>query len=167
MVGTFIGTRALVGLSARAATLTLGVFIIAFVVVNAMPITLRVPARWEPWLSPPVGVVVGIVGGITNAPGTPLVMYFYALSLDKTEFVRATAVSFIVYKVAQLAAVLWYGLLPPSLFGWSVAVTAVALVGFRVGLAVQDRFDQKTFRVAVLGFLAALGIWLMVRAVIA
>jgi uncharacterized membrane protein YfcA len=165
VVGTFVGTRALVGLSARAATATLGVFIIAFVILNVMPLTLRVPPRWEPWLSPPVGLVVGIVGGITNAPGTPLVMYFYALEMEKHEFVRATAVSFIIYKVTQLAAVLWYGLLPPPLLGWSVAVTAVALLGFRVGLAVQDRFDQKTFRLAVLVFLAALGSWLMLRAI--
>ena len=165
MAGIVIGTRALVGLSPRAAVGVLGAFVLAFVVLNATPLKLRVSPRWEPRLSPLVGLLAGIVGGITNVPGTPLVIYFYALSMDKAEFVRSVAFSFVAYKVTQLAAVLWYGLLPPALLGWSVAVTAMALVTFRLGLAVQDRFDQKTFSRAVLAFLAALGVWLVIRAV--
>jgi uncharacterized membrane protein YfcA len=164
MVGMFIGTRALVGLSPRVAVGVLGGFVVAFVVLNATPLKLRVSSRWEPWLSPPIGLLVGIIGGITNVPGTPLVIYFYALSMEKVEFVRAVAFSFVVFKVTQLGAVLWFGLLTPALLGWSVAVTALALVTFRLGLAVQDRFDQKTFSRAVLVFLAVLGGWLVLRA---
>jgi len=164
MAGTIIGTRALIGLSPRAAVGVLGGFVLAFVVLNATPLKVRVSPRWEGWLSPPVGLLAGIVGGITNVPGTPLVIYFYALSMAKAEFVRSVAFSFVVYKVTQLTAVLWFGLLTPALFGWSVAVTALALVTFRLGLAVQDRFDQKTFSRAVLVFLAVLGGWLVLRA---
>ena len=164
MAGTIIGTRALIGLSPRAAVGLLGGFVLAFVVLNATPLKVRVSPRWEGWLSPPVGLVAGIVGGITNVPGTPLVIYFYALSMEKAEFVRSVAFSFVVYKVTQLMAVLWFGLLTPALFGWSVAVTVLALSTFRLGLAVQDRFDQKTFSRAVLVFLAVLGGWLVLRA---
>jgi len=32
------------------------------------------------------GFVAGVVGGITNVPGTPLAMYFYALGMSKTDF---------------------------------------------------------------------------------
>jgi hypothetical protein len=164
MAGIFIGTRALVGLSPRAAIGILGGFVLAFVALNATPLTVRVSPRWEGWLAAPVGFLVGIIGGITNVPGTPLVIYFYALSMDKAEFVRSVAFSFVVYKVTQLVAVLWFGLLTPALLGWSLALSAVALVTFRLGLAVQDRFDQKTFNRAVLVFLAALGGWLVLRA---
>ena len=62
------------------------------------------------------------------------------------------------YKLVQLGAVAWYGLL------WlSVPLTAVALVGFAVGLRVQDRLDQRSFNRAVLIFLGVLGAWLLVR----
>jgi uncharacterized membrane protein YfcA len=44
----------------------------------------------------------------------------------------------------------------------SLALTVVALAGFAVGLRVQDRLDQRTFNRAVLVFLAALGVWLLV-----
>jgi uncharacterized membrane protein YfcA len=104
------------------------------------------------------------VGWITNVPGTPLVMYFCALGMDKQEFVRAVAFSFVVYKAVQLGAVAYYGLLSGPLVLLSLALTAVALGGFALGLAVQDRLDQTTFNRAVLIFLGALGLWLTLRA---
>src|SRR5207247_4912649 len=50
-VGTVVGTRLLLALSSRTATLILGGFVVAFVALNAIGATPRVPPRWEPWLS--------------------------------------------------------------------------------------------------------------------
>jgi len=164
-VGTVLGTRLLVALSSRTATLILGGFVVAFVLLNLTGTTPRVPAGWEPWLSPVTGLLVGVVGGITNVPGTPLVMYFQALGMAKGEFVSSVAFTFVVYKLVQLAAVVYYGLLPWSLVSVSGLLTAVALAGFAVGLMVQDRLDPRAFNRAVLGFLGALGVWLVARSV--
>jgi uncharacterized membrane protein YfcA len=162
-VGTVIGTRLLVALSSRAATLLLGAFIVGFVTLNAAGATPRVPARWEPWLSPAAGLVAGIVGGITNVPGTPLVMYFHALGLAKHEFVSSVAFTFLVYKIIQLGAVSYYGLLSPSLVGTSLLLTVLALASFGLGLLVQDRLEPRAFSRAVLVFLGVLGLWLVGR----
>ena len=162
-VGTVVGTRLLLALSSRTATLILGGFVVAFVALNAIGATPRVPPRWEPWLSPVAGLLAGIVGGITSVPGTPLVMYFHALRLDKHDFVSAVAFTFVVYKIVQLAAVAYYGLLPWPLVGPSLVLTLVALAAFALGLQVQDRLEPRTFNRAVLVFLAALGVWLVAR----
>jgi len=63
----------------------------------------------------------------------------------------------------QLGAVAFYGLLSGAVLWMSVALTAVALAGFALGLVVQDRLDQRTFNRAVLTFLGALGLWLALR----
>jgi hypothetical protein len=47
----------------------------------------------------------------------------------------------------------------------SLGLTAVALVGFGVGLQLQDRLDQRSFNRAVLVFLGGLGAWLLVRSI--
>jgi uncharacterized membrane protein YfcA len=151
--GMVLGTRALVLLSPETAGLVLGAFVLCFVVVNATGLAPTVPARWEQWLSAPAGFAAGVIGGLTNAPVTPLVLYLQAIGLGKHEFVAAVALSSI-----------WYGLLPWSLVGMSTGLIAVALGGFAVGLRVQDRLDQRTFNRAVLVFLAVLGVWLLVRA---
>ena len=123
----------------------------------------RLPPHWEPWASPVVGFVAGVVGGITNVPGTPLVVYFYALGLSKREFVGAVAFTFVLYKLVQLAAVSWYGLMTWTLLGWSLLLTVAALGAFALGLRVQDRLEPRTFNRVVLGFLAVLGAWIVIR----
>ena len=165
-VGTVIGTRLLVAVSSRTAALILGAFLLTFALLSIVGVTPRVPPRWEAWLSPVAGLLAGVGGGITNVPGTPLVIYFYALGLAKHDFVRAVAVTFVLYKVVQLGAVTWYGLLTWPLLGLSALLTPVAVGGFRLGLAIQDRLDQATFNRVILVALGVLGASLIVRALI-
>jgi uncharacterized membrane protein YfcA len=162
-IGTVIGTRLLVALSSRTVMLILGGFILTFVVLNVTQLSPRLPAGWEPWASPVAGFVAGVVGGITNVPGTPLVLYFYALGMSKHEFVSAVAFTFVLYKVVQLGAVTWYGLMTWTILGWSLLLTLAALVGFGLGLRVQDRLSPVMFNRAVLVFLAVLGCWIVLR----
>jgi uncharacterized membrane protein YfcA len=126
--------------------------------------TWRLPARWEPVTSPVVGLVVGFLGGATNVPGTPLALYFQALGLSKAEFVRAIALTFLVFKVVQLGAVWHVGLLEPRLLGLSVGATVVSLVAFRLGQWAQDRVPAEVFRRAVLAFLGVLSVAMLLRA---
>jgi uncharacterized protein len=167
MVGMWLGTRLLVVLPGRVAMLVLGVFVLAFAIVNNTGLALRVPPAWERWLSPPVGLVAGVLGGLTNVPGTPMVLYFVALGLDKYEFVRAIAVTFIVVKVVQLGAVIWYGLLDARLLAVSLGFSVVALTGFALGARVQDRLPARIFNRAVLAVLLITGGWLIYRALAA
>jgi uncharacterized membrane protein YfcA len=162
-VGTVVGTYLLASFASRTVMLILGGFILTFVALNATRLSPRLPPRWEPWASPIVGFAAGVVGGITNVPGTPLVLYFYALRLTKQEFVSAVGFTFVLYKLVQLAAVTWYGLMSGALLAWSLLLTVAALAGFGLGLRVQDRLEPKTFNRVVLIFLAVLGAWLMVR----
>lgn len=163
-IGTVVGTRILVWLPTRTVMTILGASVLVFVLLNVTRFSPRVPAGWAPWLAPPVGFVAGLVGGVTNVHGPPLVIYFYALRLDKHRFVASVALSFLVSKIVQLGALAYYGLLTWWLFGLSVGVTAVALGAFAGGLRLQDRLAQATFNRLVLAFLAALGAWLVLRA---
>jgi uncharacterized membrane protein YfcA len=164
-IGMVLGTHLLAMLSARTVMLILGSFILAFVALSVTRLSPRLPPGWEPWASPVVGFVAGVVGGITNVPGTPLVLYFYALGLPKREFVSAVAFSFVLYKLVQLGAVTWYGLMSGPLLAWSLLLTVVALAAFALGLRVQDRMEPRTFNRVVLVFLGALGAWLVMRSV--
>jgi uncharacterized membrane protein YfcA len=162
-LGVILGTRALALLSPRAATLLLGAFVLCFVALQATGRAPEVPARWERWLSAPAGFVAGVIGGVTNSPAIALVLYFQAIGLSKHDFVSSVAFTFLFYKLVQLGAVTWYGLLPWPLLWGSLALTAVGMAGFALGLRVQDRLDQRSFNRAVLGFLALLGAWLLIR----
>jgi uncharacterized protein len=164
MIGTVIGTRLLVALSPRAVTLLLGGFVLSYVLLELVRLSPRVPASWELKLAAPVGLAAGIMGGITNAPGTAIALYFVALGMDKKEFVRSISFTFLVVKTVQLVTLVWYGLLGWALALASLGLAAVGLAGFGLGLRLQDRLDQRAFNRAVLVFLAVLGLWLVARA---
>jgi hypothetical protein len=162
-LGMVLGTRALAGLSPRVAMLILGGFVLCFVALHVTGLAPTVPVHWERWLSAPAGFVAGVIGGVTNSPATVLVLYLQAIGLPKQDFVSSVALTFLFYKLTQLGAVTWYGLLPWSLLWLSLGMTAVALAGFAVGLRVQDRLDQRSFNRVVQAFLAVLGAWLLLR----
>jgi uncharacterized membrane protein YfcA len=162
-VGMVVGTSLLAALASRTVMLILGGFIVTFVALNATQLSPRLPPSWEWWASPLAGFLAGVIGGVTNVPGTPLVMYFYALGLSKPEFVAAVAYTFVLYKLVQLVAVTWYGLMSAPLLGWSALLTLAALAGFGLGLRLQDRMSPPVFNRAVLVFLAVLGGWLVAR----
>lgn len=163
-VGTVLGTRLLVELPARAVLLVLGVFLLVFVALTMARLSPRIPPGWEPWVAPVAGLVAGILGGVTNVPGTPLAVYFIALGMDKLEFIRAVAFTFIVYKLVQLGAVTYYGLLTWPLLLVSLGLTVAAVAGFAGGMLVQDRLEQRAFNRLILVFLTGLGLWLVLRA---
>src|SRR2546428_13773882 len=102
MLGTIVGTKLLVVLSGRTATLILGAFVLGFVAFELARFSPRVPAGWERLLAPPVGLAAGVMGGITNAPGTALLPFFVALGMDKREFARSFAFSFFACHRVQL-----------------------------------------------------------------
>jgi uncharacterized membrane protein YfcA len=161
--GTWVGTYLLVLLPGWVAMLALGGFVLVFVGLNLARLAPRIEPAWEHRLGGLVGFLTGVLGGLTNVPGTPLVIYFYALGLAKQDFVRAVAVTFVAYKMVQLGAVAYYGLLTWRLLVLSSGLCIAALGGFAVGLRVQDRLDQQTFNRAVLTFLGLLGLWLVIR----
>jgi uncharacterized membrane protein YfcA len=164
IVGTVLGTQFLMIVSPRVLLALLGAVVLAGVLVSLARPTWRVPARWEPVTSPVVGLVVGVLGGVTNVPGTPLALYFHALGLAKAEFVRALALTFLVFKAVQLGAIWQVGLLEPRLLGLSVGATVVSLVAFRLGLWAQDRVPAEMFQRAVLSFLGVLSVAMLLRA---
>jgi uncharacterized membrane protein YfcA len=166
ILGTIAGTWALVVLPGALATAILGVFVIIFVTLNVVGVTLRLAAPWEPWLSPVVGFAAGFLGGITNVQGTLLVIYFNALGMPKTEFVRSVSVCFLLFKGAQLVAVAYYGLLDWSLLGASAILTLIGLGTFVLGLKLQDMLPERAFNRAVLAFLGAIGVWLIVKSTV-
>ena len=163
IVGTVLGTRLLVLLSERTASVTLGGFILVFVALAVADVVPRMPAHWEKPLAPLVGFAAGVLTGLTNAASTPLVIYFHALGMGKQEFVRSIALVFITVKMAQLGATGWYGLLTGPVLLSSIGLTAVGLVAFAAGLRFQDRLPETSFRRLVLGFLAVIGAWLVIR----
>jgi len=113
-----------------------------------------------------VGFAGGVLAGVTNVIGPLTALYILALGFEKREFVKAVASIFFVTKVSQLVAISRWGLYTVQILWWSVGLSAVALLAFWVGLRVQDRVPQETFRRILHALLFVMGAVFIYRGVV-
>jgi hypothetical protein len=165
VVGVFLGTRILVRVPERFIYLALAVMILVFLVTVYLDLRIKVPPRWEGSLGPAVGFAGGVLAGITNVVGPLTALYILALGFEKREFVKAVASIFFITKVSQLAAISRWGLYTVEILRWSVGLSTVALLAFWVGLRVQDRVPQETFRRILYVLLFGMGVVFVCRSV--
>jgi uncharacterized membrane protein YfcA len=162
-VGTFLGLGQLTGESAGRATVALGVVLVLYsVIALAMP-RFSVPARAEPWLSPVIGLLTGLITATTGLSVIPSVPYLQALALPRDELVQALGLSFTVSAVALGAMLAHEGVFEIGIAGASLLTLAPAVVGMVLGQLVRSRISARVFRLCFLIGLLVLGAHLALR----
>jgi uncharacterized membrane protein YfcA len=170
MVGILVGTAAgggwLTSDASGHATALLGVALIVYAAVGLAAPTLRVPARAEPFLSPLVGAITGLISAATGVFVIPAAPYLQALALDREDLVQALGLSFTVSTIALAAVLARDGALPVSIAGTSLLALAPALAGMGLGTWLRGRIGARVFRLCFFLGLGALGLHLASRAFI-
>lgn len=167
MAAIAVGTVASAGLIAGARgpgpASALGIALVAYAVTGLAGLSVRVPPRAEPWLSPLVGLATGLVTGATGVFVIPAVPYLQALNLDRDGLIQALGLSFTVSTVALAAGLAREGALPLSAGAASLVTLAPALLGMAAGQWLRGRVSAPTFRRAFLIGLLLLGAHLALR----
>ena len=104
-----------------------------------------------------LGLIGGLYGGVSGIWGPPLIVLLLSLDTPKADALRVQGVVFLIGSAALLAAHLHTGVLNSQTLALSALMVAPALVGNRIGLAVQDRLDAGRFRRWTLILLALTG----------
>ncbi|WP_370284169.1 sulfite exporter TauE/SafE family protein [Pseudooceanicola sp.] len=112
-----------------------------------------------------IGAFAGFIGGFSGVWGPPTVAYLTALNTPKAEQMRVQGVIYGLGAVALVAAHVASGVFNRETAQFSAALLIPAGIGMFIGLKVQDRVDQATFRKATLAVLFIAGLNLVRRAV--
>lgn len=110
-----------------------------------------------------VGLLAGIIGGITGVWGPIILYWLIALDTEKTAQVRMLGVNFLIGWWALVGAHLGSGVLGETTFLVSVAMLIPVLIGMFFGMKVQDRVDQVLFQRLTLIVLCVAGLNLLRR----
>lgn len=166
--GTLAGGMLLGGLSSPAALPVLGATLLAYGTLGLSSIPLRLPRGAEPWLSPIMGLLTGLVTGTTGVSVMPSAPYLQSLGLTRDDLVQALGLTFTVSTFA-LAAVLAHpgeggaGLGDAALAIGAVAALAPALIGMELGRRARMVMSPLVFRRIFFAGLAALGAYMLAR----
>jgi uncharacterized membrane protein YfcA len=163
--GTFAGTGLLTGSTGAIANIALGTVLALYGVVGLCATRLVIPAKYEPVLSPVVGLLTGVLTGATGIFVIPAVPYFNSLGLEKEELIQTLGLSFTVSTVALAAGLLVAGKFELAVAGSSVAALLPALGGMFLGRRLRGRIKPQVFRRWFFIGLVILGGYMVMRAV--
>ena len=149
------------------AGLALGLSLLVYASLGLLSVRLQVPARWEPWLSPWIGVATGLVTAATGVFVIPAVPWLQALGLAKDELVRALGISFLVSTIALAVSLRHGGALDAQAAGSSLLALLPALLGMGLGQRLRRAVQPETFKRFFFAGLWLLGAYLALRSLIA
>ncbi|WP_434614960.1 sulfite exporter TauE/SafE family protein [Tabrizicola sp. M-4] len=146
--------------------LLLGVPVTAFAAAQLAGVPLALPLRHRARAEWGLGIVGGLIGGVSGIWGPPLLVYLLSVGAEKAETVRVQGVVFLIGAVALLVAHLRTGVADAESLLFSAALVVPALLGMVVGYRVQDRLDQARFRRLTQALLVLTGLNLVRQALL-
>ncbi|MEW6123513.1 MAG: sulfite exporter TauE/SafE family protein [Pseudomonadota bacterium] len=166
ILGTLGGAVFLGGLDSHLAPALLGGTLLVYGLFGLAKLQFHTPARLEPWLSPVMGLVSGLLTGTTGVTVMPVAPYLQSLNLDREDLVQALGLAFTLSTFALAVTLsLDFTALGDATFALaSVGALVPAFIGMELGRRLRLAVSQATFRTGFFAALALLGANTLVRA---
>ncbi len=108
-----------------------------------------------------VGLLAGVMGGVSSMTGPLIITYLLALRLKREEFIGGISIIYLFGMIPLYSSLAIYGRL-----GWAeIQISAIALMPLALGMAIGQRLrrhlSEDAFRRVLLGFLASLAVLLV------
>ena len=166
VAGTVSGASLLTSGHARLTTGALGATLAIYGVFTLVARQLRVPSRAEPWLSPVVGLVTGVLTGATGVSVIPAAPYIQALGLERDDLVQALGLSFTVSTLALAAGLALRGAYQADNLAMSALAVLPALAGMWTGQVIRQKVSPRAFRRGFLLCLVVLGVEMLTKSLL-
>ena len=165
-VGAWLGTVLLFVIDETLVGALLGVVIIVYSLVNIFAVRFTIPVEHEPLYSPGVGLVSGLLTGLTGSVGGPVAIYFQALGLDRETFLRSVSLAFFLTALPWGGTLIAEGALTVTAAAIGTAALLPSFAGMWLGQLLRARMSQEAFSKGVFGFLILIGANLIRRAIV-
>lgn len=143
--------------------LMLGVLAVSFAAISALRYEIRVTPVQEKPFGFLLGIVNGLITGITGIFIIPGGLFLQSLGLKRDELVQALGLLFML-STAMIGIVFGVkSIMTPSLLVLSALCIPPALVGLAIGERLRNRLSEEMFRKLFLAGIAILGVSLIVR----
>jgi uncharacterized membrane protein YfcA len=155
--GLIIGLAGLYYVDKQTAAAVLGGVIVVYAIYALAKPTLSLSPKFERPLLAPVGVINGVVNGLTGSQMMPMMPYMLSLRLPPDQLVQATNIAFTLSSLVMMAGLAQIGFLTFEVLVLSCSALIPAFLGVRLGTIIRRRISAETFRKVVLVLLFGLG----------
>jgi len=144
----------------------LGVVLIVYCGVSLTNFRIPSPGKWERWLTPIMGAFTGISTGLTGTFVVPGILYLQSMNLGKDGLVQAMGLCFTIATLALGFSLGGRGVLGTEETIVSCAMVVPALLGMYLGVRIRKLIDEQLFRKLFFIALLAVGVWIILSAVL-
>ena len=162
-LAVLIGAIALTRVDLSLLTAFLGLVMIAYASASLLGIHFSVGVNSERWLGPTVGLVNGVITGMTGSSVVPGTMYLQALGLPRDMLVQSMGMLYLVSTLALAVALQANSLLDLELGLYSAGAIVPALVGMLLGQKIRQQLSETLFRKIFFIALLVLGAYLLAQ----
>jgi uncharacterized membrane protein YfcA len=152
-------------LSVGSPTLVLTVLGAFLVLVSLVFLMLRDGwrVRWPAWITPPTGLLSGLLTGLFGTGGPPLIVYYHLAGLDKSSFRGNLMAVFVAMTLLRVVNYRAQGLITVPRLWSGLALLPVSLLGVWIGQRIHISISERLFRRLTSGLLGAIGLMLLIR----
>jgi uncharacterized membrane protein YfcA len=162
-VATVLTVRMTLALSASQLNAMLAGAVLLAVALMAWKPTLQISASRERSVGVGVGLLSGLLGGVSSLTGPVIITYLMALQLRRDEFVGSISIIYLSGALPLYGAMLLFGRLGPGELTGSLLALLPMAAGLLAGKALRQRLDDNRFRRLLLAFLVVLALLLLFK----
>ncbi|MDJ0622643.1 MAG: sulfite exporter TauE/SafE family protein [Desulfocapsaceae bacterium] len=141
----WLTTSVIAGLETWLLSFILGTIVCAYALFGMTSRRVTVPEHHEYWLTPILGIVNGVITGLTGTFVVPGVLYLQGLRLPKDALIQAMGILFLVSTTALGAGLFGHGLTSGRFLLFSAAATVPSFVGLGLGQLIRNSLGEQRF----------------------
>ncbi len=142
----------------------LGGLLILFAIASLSGFIMRVPQGRENRWGAVVGILSGLVTGMTGIFSVPTVFYLHGLELTRDQLIQALGILFVLATIFLAAALQRIGVLHEKQLMLSVGALFGTICGMLIGQQIRRYISEGLFRKIFLSFLMVLGTYIVTNA---
>lgn len=146
--------------------LVLGIPVVVLSFIQLVGVRFRVPDHRRRLAEWGIGLLAGILGGLTGTWGPPTVLYLIALDTPKAKQILVQGVVYGLGSVSLLLGHIQSGVLNLTTLPFSAALLVPGYLGMLLGFRMSDRLNPEVFRKVTLIVLIVAGANLVRRGVV-
>ena len=142
----WFGSIALTSVSLSYLSALLGVLLIIYSTFSLFGLRLEVKTKNERWLAPFIGLINGVLTGMTGIFVVPCVFYFQAIGFRKDTLIQSMGVLFTALTLMLIVSLKTQDILTLELSGWSAFAIFPAIIGVLIGQLIRKRIPEDVFK---------------------
>jgi uncharacterized membrane protein YfcA len=159
----WLGSTALTKIDLWVLSMLLGGLLVTYALLSLSGFRFAIRETYEPWAGILLGIVNGILTGMTGSFAVPGVMYLQGIGLSRDQLVQAMGMLFSVSTIALAIALQRHNFLTGEISLVSAIAVLPALLGMWFGQRLRQKLSEQGFRQVFFVSILLLGVYIIFK----